>query len=258
MITAQDGSIHLLRNQEHSWTREESLSHTIPSHTVFLDLPVPEPEGQLDVSMRSLLTAYLNRVQAHIKQLRDLPSGLRTFARHFATGKYEEIESEGTTRDAFGLRKFIIVATDTGKILALDSANHGNIVWQRLFDVGTQIYGMWIIRESNAMRGQPPLIGVVIVKQGMYYFLQVNGLDGTVVDQKEFLSGEGIMKAFLTPAGFKDNEGRRFVIYISETGVTGALPVSTDTSALSRLDDKLYYSVQESDAVQGYVFHSVR
>ena len=258
MITAQDGSIHLLRNNEHSWTREESLAHVSPLQTVFMDLSIPDPEVQLNVSAASIISAYITRVQTHIKQLRNLPSGLYAFARHFATGRYEEIEVSSTNRDAFGLRKFIIVATDTGKLLALDSANGGNIVWRKLFDVGSQVYRMWVVRESNAVRGQPPLVGVILVKQGSYYFFQINGLDGTIVSHEEFLNGDGIVKAFSAPGGFKDNDGRTLIIYISEKGVSGTLPTSSDTTVFSRLDDKLYYSIQESDAVQGYAFHSVR
>src|SRR5277367_2514890 len=152
MITASDGSIHLLRNNEHSWSREESLAHTIPSQVLFVDLPVMEPAIPHNVASTNLLSAYITRLTTHIAQLRDFPSGLMTFARHFATGKYEEIEPGSNHRDAFGLRKFVVVATETGKVLALDSASGGNIVWGRLFSE-TKVRGMWIVRESGARRG---------------------------------------------------------------------------------------------------------
>jgi len=260
VITAEDGSIHLLRNDVHTWSREESLAHILPSQTVFLDLPVPEPKSHLKVSSGSLISAYIERVTTHIKQLRNLPSGLFAFARHFATGSYEEIEIESTNRDAFGLRKFIIVATKTGKILALDSANRGNIVWSRLFDVGTKIHGMWILRESSAVRGKPPIIGMIVEKTGIYNFLQIDGLNGKVVEYEEFHHGEmdGFIKAFLTPAGIVDSEGRRNVVVITANGVGRGLPSSADTrSLLSQMGNKSYYSVEESNAIQGYVFDSV-
>src|ERR1700738_855379 len=179
MITAQDGSVHLLRNNEHTWTREESLAHILPQYTLFLDLPVPEPKLRINVSTGTLLAAYVDRVSAHIKQLRNLPSGLATFARHFATGRYEEIELGTTNRDAFGLRKFIIVVTTTGKILALDSANSGNVVWSRFF-TNDKVYAMWTLRDSSAIRGHPPLIGFLSQPKGDgdIMFIQANGLDG--------------------------------------------------------------------------------
>jgi hypothetical protein len=259
MITADDGSIHLLQKNEHIWTREESLAHILPSDTVFLDLPVPEPKSHLNVSTQNLVSAYIDRVTTHIKQLRNLPSGLVTFARHFATGRYEEIEIGSTNRDAFGLRKFIVVATKTGKVLALDSANKGNIVWSRLFDIGAKFHGMWILRESSAVRGKPPIIGMIVENKGIYNFLQIDGLNGKVVEHEEFHYGEldGIVKTFLTPAGIVDSEGRRNVVITTKGGVRG-LPFSPSTSSLlAQMADKLYYSVEESNAVQGYVFDSV-
>ena len=260
MIIAEDGSIHLLRNNEHTWTREESLAHILPSQTVFLDLPVPEPKSHLDVSTRNLVSAYVKRVITHIQQLRNLPSALVTFARHFATGRYEEIEIGGTNRDAFGLRKFIVVATKKGKVLALDSANRGNIVWSRLFDVEAKIHGMWILRESSAVRGKPPIIGMIVEKKGTYNFLQIDGLNGKVVEYEEFHYGEldGIVKTFLTPSGIVDSEGRRNVVVITTKRGARGLPFSPGASSLlAQLGDKLYYSVEESNAMQGYSFDSV-
>jgi hypothetical protein len=258
MITAQDGSVHLLRNNEHSWTREESLAHTIPEHTLFLDLPVPEPKVRLNVTTGNLLSAYLNRVSTHIKQLRNLPYGLKTFARHFATGRYEEIEIGTTNRDAFGLRKFIIVATETGKLVALDSANRGNVVWSQFVDEGTEIYGMWILRESSAVRGQPPLIGVLLETDGNTEFCQVNGLDGTFYRKEPaHIEFPNIAKAFSVPLGVTDDQGRRAVVVIPSKGAAKVFPGDGNIdSMMSTLSDKLYYSVQGVSAIQGYFFDS--
>lgn len=256
MITSQDGAIHLLRNNEHPWSREESLAHILPHQTVFLDLPVPEPKVHLKVSTGNLLSAYIDRCVTHIKQLQNLPSGLITFARHFATGQYEEIELGSTNRDAFGLRKFIVVATKQGKVFALDSANKGNIVWSALFGSGSNVHGMWILRESNAVRGQPPLIGMIVEEGGVYTFLQMDGLIGKVVDSEEF-HVDGIAKAFTVP-GFVDSEGRRSVVVVTAMGQTKALPSTIDTGSLSaKMSEKLFYSVEESNALQGYTFDSV-
>jgi ER membrane protein complex subunit 1 len=260
MITAQDGSIHLLRNNEHTWTREESLAHVIPAYTVFLDLPLPEPELHLSASSKNVLSAYIDRVTTHIKQLRDLPSGLATFARHFATGRYEEIELESTKRDAFGLRKFIIVPTGTGKLVALDSANRGNVVWSRLFDTGSEIHGMWVLRESSAVQGQPPLIGVIVVRHGIYSFIQINGLNGEIVGEEEFDVGDSgvIVKAFLAPLTLLDENGLRIVICISDKGDVKGLPSTVETTSLLKdISGNLYYSVPESNALQGFVFDTV-
>jgi len=257
MITASDGSIHLLRNNEHSWTREESLAHTIPSQVLFLDLPVKEPKLILNVSATNLLSAYINRVTTHIVQLKDLPSGLATFARHFATGKYEEIEPGSHHRDAFGLRKYVIVATNKGKVLALDSATGGNIVWGRLFPE-TKVKGMWIVRESGARRGADPVVGVLLDKDGVYTFVTVSGLDGEVLGVEEvgFPRGEMIVKEFVVPGGVAETGGQKVIVLVSDKGDVKTVP-STAGGVFSTLSEKLYYSLQEVNGLQGYVLTSV-
>lgn len=255
MITASDGSIHLLRNNEHSWTREESLAHTIPSQVLFLDLPVKEPKLTLNVSTTNLLSAYITRVATHIAQLKDLPSGLATFARHFATGKYEEIEPGSHYRDAFGLRKYVIVATNKGKLLALDSASGGNIVWGKLFPE-MKVKGTWIVRESGARRGAEPVVGVLLEKEGLYTFVTVNGLDGEVltVEDVGFRAGEEIVKGFVVPGGVVETGGEKVIVLVSERGNVKTVPSTVGIEALS---EQLFYSVQEANGIQGYVITSV-
>lgn len=257
MLTTQDGSIHLLRNNEHIWTREESLAHIVPEVTVFLDLPVPEPKAQLHVSSSDILSAYIGRVAAHIRQLGDLPAGLAAFARHFATGRYEEVEAGSVNRDAFGLRKFVIVAGRLGKLLALDSANGGNVVWSRILPAETQVKGMWILRESSAVRGKPPVIGVLTVNGADNKFLQIDGLTGRILEEED-VGDVPVVKSFLAPGETVDSEQRRIVVAVTDEHRPIVLPSSSQEAALLfTLADKVYFSVQEANAIQGFVLDSV-
>lgn len=196
----------------------------------------------------------MTRVKTHLKQLKDLPSGLKTFARHFATGKYEEIELGSTNRDAFGLRKFILVGTEQGSLFALDSANKGNIVWR--LKLGGDILGTWILRESSAVRGQPPVVGILVSSGSGAEFVLVNGLDGVEYEREPVnLEVSNIGKAFQLPSGLVDGLGRRPVVVIPKKGIAKILPASADArTLLAQLGDKLYYSLREENAVQGYFF----
>ena len=259
LFTTQDGSAHLLRNSQHLWTREESLSHILPHTTVLLDLPVPEPKAQLHVSSSTLVNAYVRRLTAHIMQLRELPSAVAAFGRHFATGSYEEIEVGSVNRDAFGVRKFIIIATERGKVLTLDSANGGNVVWSRMLPEGTRVLGMWTLRESSAVRGKPPVIGVLLEDSVGKKFLQVDGLTGTILDEEPVdLDGGWIVKSFIAPGEIVDSEGRRMVIIVTDKNIVKGLPSTPETPGLlSQLADKLYFSIHEGNTIQGYVLDSV-
>jgi hypothetical protein len=246
MITAHDGSIHLLRNSEHTWTREESLAHGVSEYTIFLDLPVPEPTVSTTIARGNVLLAYIDRVTTHIKQLRGLPAGLITFARHFATGRYEEVDVGSTNRDAFGLRKFI-VTTRTGKIVALDSANQGNIIWSLFLDV--EVCGVWVVRESSAVRGKSPLLGVLGKRDGVFTFYQVDGLDGSVVDVEEDSMGE---LAIVFQSAVTDGEGRRGVVCVSKSGTVTVFPNSKEIyNNLAKLSDH-YYSLKTGGGLRGY------
>jgi hypothetical protein len=151
------------------------------------------------------------------------------------------------------------VGTKNGKILALDSANKGNVVWSHLFDFGSNIHGMWILRESSAVRGKPPLIGVVVEKGGIYSFRQMDGLSGKIIESEKFHedSMDEIVKAFVVP-GIADVDGRRCVVIVTKKGITKGLPSTTDMHLVSpKIANEVFYSVQESDALQGYTFDSV-
>ena len=67
------------------------------------------------------------------------------FITRFATGSYASTSSRATpvasgvadpvSRDPFGFRKIIVVATDLGKVYGLDSTN-GQILWSRVLSLG--------------------------------------------------------------------------------------------------------------------------
>jgi ER membrane protein complex subunit 1 len=218
---------------------------------------VPEPKGQLHVSSSDILSAYISRVAAHIRQLGDLPAGLAAFARHFATGRYEEVEAGSVNRDAFGLRKLVIVASRLGKLLALDSANGGNVVWTRILPAETRVRGMWILRESSAVRGKPPVIGVLTVNGVVNKFLQVDGLSGWILEEEE-VGDVPIVKSFLAPGETLDSEQRRIVVAVTDEYRPIMLPSSSEEASLFfTLADKVYFSVQEANAIQGFVLDSV-
>ena len=251
--------MHLLRNSQHLWTREESLSHILPHTTVLLDLPVPEPKAQLHVSSSTLVDAYICRLLAHVTQLKDLPSAVVAFGRHFATGSYDEIKVGSLNRDAFGVRKFIIVATERGKVMALDSANGGNIIWSKLLPGDSRVLGMWILRESSAVRGKPPVIGVLLEENVGKKFLQVDGLTGVILEAEPVdLEGGRILKSFIAPGEIVDSERRRMVLIVTDKNIVAGLPSTPETTGLlSQLADKLYFSIHEGNAIQGYVLNDV-
>jgi len=87
---------------------------------------------------------FVQRLVRQIIDAQHLPRFILRFITRFATGSYDSasttppvanISSVPLARDSFGFRKVIIVATDLGKLYALDSAS-GAILWSRVLGLG--------------------------------------------------------------------------------------------------------------------------
>jgi hypothetical protein len=88
-------------------------------------------------------------------------------------------------RDAFGLRKLLIFVTHTGKVLALDTAHRGRVVWSRYLGDASKsmrVQGLFLVREN--MVKFPPLIAVVTSRSN------VQGETITTVHCMDALVGE--------------------------------------------------------------------
>jgi hypothetical protein len=77
-------------------------------------------------------------------------------------------------RDQFGFQKLVLVATGSGKLFALDSAN-GNIVWSRLIAFSgpngsdLDVKAMWNVRDGSSGVGGPvvSILGERLTAKGL-------------------------------------------------------------------------------------------
>lgn len=133
-ITAvsSDGSMHMFNSHnDHVWHREESIAHA--SSLSVVELPDSIISKHLP-QYPSILRNWWERLKMHIDGLSEyswlMPSlseseiqgPLEVAAHNAATGSIET--------DLFGFRK-LLVFLSPNKIVALDSKNHGRIVWAR-------------------------------------------------------------------------------------------------------------------------------
>ncbi|QKX63492.1 uncharacterized protein TRUGW13939_10663 [Talaromyces rugulosus] len=120
------GDLHLNRNGKAEWTRYESLSGAVaaawaePTSSEELVHEL-ELEGHEDI-----LAAYIHRVKRHARDLQHLPKWLQELPKRILTSF---ISAEVTNLDSFGLRKLVLVATKRGRVIAIDTGNHGAVSW---------------------------------------------------------------------------------------------------------------------------------
>ncbi|KAI8931315.1 hypothetical protein NX059_011657 [Plenodomus lindquistii] len=127
-----NGQWALLRNDELVWTRPEFLSRT--ASAVWAGLPEGEAlaEALAEESHRNIVSAYVHRVQRHIQDLKYFPAWLQSIPTRLmrsVLGKTKEMTVDNIQQDTFGFHKLVVVATDTGRLAALDVGSRGKIMW---------------------------------------------------------------------------------------------------------------------------------
>ena len=130
-----DGNWNLIRNGEPGWTRTEALAGAVAAEWAELT-EEEELAHQLEVEgHEDVLTAYIHRVRRHVKDLQHLPAWLQELPERILTGFTGEDKKPSADssmhRDSFGFRKLVIVATEHGRLYALDTAAQGAVVWSR-------------------------------------------------------------------------------------------------------------------------------
>ncbi|GKZ36068.1 hypothetical protein AbraIFM66950_006943 [Aspergillus brasiliensis] len=121
------GDWQLIRNGQTEWTRYEALSGALAA--TWVEEAVQEDLAhQLEVEgHESLYGAYMHRVKRHARDLQYLPEWLKGLPKRILTSI---LTDEVSNLDSFGIVKSVIVATENGRVYALDAAKHGAVSWK--------------------------------------------------------------------------------------------------------------------------------
>ncbi|KAH8423543.1 uncharacterized protein LDX57_001303 [Aspergillus melleus] len=120
------GDWELIRNGQTEWTRYEALFGALAAQWAETD-EQEDLAHQLEVEgHESLYGAYVHRVKRHAKDLQHLPDWLRELPKRVLTSF---LTDEVSNLDGFGLSKPVIVATENGRVYALDTGKHGSVSW---------------------------------------------------------------------------------------------------------------------------------
>ncbi|KAI7878778.1 DUF1620-domain-containing protein [Lichtheimia hyalospora FSU 10163] len=179
LIVTSSGSTFLYDGptKEMIWSREEAMAHATASE--FLELPEKQLWTQMadeiaEEHPESIppLTRYVHRLQAHMTEARQLPQWI--IQRVMGAVKTDKAQPADTSellqaqqcwtnattpaivyRDAFGLHKFVLTVTSTGKVIAQNTADRGSIVWSRYFE-DVRFTHVELVRSVSVK--MPPLI----------------------------------------------------------------------------------------------------
>ncbi|KAJ5573708.1 uncharacterized protein N7459_008135 [Penicillium hispanicum] len=126
-VLRESGDLQLIRNGHIEWTRHEGLIDTVAAAWV-------ETEDQEDLAHElavegheSLSGAYIHRVKRHLRDLQHLPDWLKELPQRILSSI---LTDEVSNLDSFGVAKPVILATKSGRVFALDTGNHGAVMWE--------------------------------------------------------------------------------------------------------------------------------
>ncbi|KAL6711510.1 hypothetical protein ACN47E_004444 [Coniothyrium glycines] len=131
-VLYSNGQWALLRNEELAWTRPEFLART--ASATWVGLPEEEALAQAlaEESQSNIVSAYIHRVSRHLQDLKYLPAWIQAIPGRLlgsVFGKSKETTVEDIQQDTFGFHKLVVVATENGRLAALDVGSRGKIMW---------------------------------------------------------------------------------------------------------------------------------
>lgn len=178
------GDWQLNRNGEIEWTRYESLVGAVAAAWAEPDISEDlvhelEIEGHED-----FLTAYLHRLKRHLRDLQHLPTWLQELPQRIFSSF---LAVEATNLDNFGLRKLVIVATEEGRVMAIDTGDHGSVSWNvKVVDTSS-----WKVKAIKSELG----VATIYAEDGSIIALNVTS--GNIISQQA--SGPHARSVVLVP-----------------------------------------------------------
>ncbi|KAL3418839.1 duf1620 domain containing protein [Phlyctema vagabunda] len=216
-VTSNDEWV-LSVNGAEGWTRVEGLSGAVAAD--WAELPGEERLAQtLEEEARvNPLTAYVHRVTRHVTELEHLPQYLIDLPKRFLSTLIpgDSTSSDELVRDNFGFNKLVIVATQRGRIYALNAGKQGKVVWTaKAYDVPAgqkwDVKGLWVENKK----------GLVTVRGASGEYIILRTLTGEVLEK----TSPGAWPP-TTSTAVVDSASGKWAIPIGVNGDPGNVPVA--------------------------------
>ena len=214
-LALTSGDWELVRNGDRLWSRSEGLTGIVAAGFVDFTREGDLLEALASESQRDLLGAYIHRVKRHAKQMQHFPDWLRGLSDrilpNFWGGK-ADLEAQAALNQVFGFNKIVIVATESGRLAALDTGQHGKV--------------LWTIQAVNVPTGQTwdvlsidPEESSALVRGNGGEFLRVTTSTGTVLAYQP----GAMISSLKTSIPVADSRGLNGLIQINRDGSLGNL-----------------------------------
>ena len=221
-VLSNSGNWKLVRNGILGWVRMEGLTGVVAAQWAELSEEETLARELEEEGVEDPLSAYLSRTRRHLRDLEHLPSWLQALPQRILSGitgqESVEADQEHLHRDSFGFRKLVILATEKGRLYALDTGRKGAVVWTVLARedlLPTEHWDVLGIFVDNLQR-------TTTVKGADGDSITLNTFTGAVIATEPTSSGptiEGIAVSETSSHG-------RAILDVRSSGQLGSIPES--------------------------------
>ena len=217
-LTLPSGDWELIRNGDSYWVRSEGLAGAVAA--AFVDIPKEETlAAELAAeSDRGVFTAYVHRVKRHVRDLQHFPTWAQALPARvrgsFLSDKADP-QDQSLRRDGFGFHKLVLVATEHGRLAALDAGTQSKIIWN-IQGVKLQAGEKWQVLSIEAEQN------TALVRGKGGEFLRVVSDTGKIV---QYQPGD-LIKSLKTsvPVLGVSASGKQLLIPVNYDGSIGDIP----------------------------------
>ena len=215
-LTLPSGDWGLIRNGDSYWVRPEGLTGVVAA--AFVEIPKEEKlaEELAAESHRGVFAAYVHRVKRHARDLQHFPSwaqALPTRVLGSFLGDKASSQDLYIHRDGFGFHKLVVVATEHGRLAALEAGRQGKVIWN-IQAVNLKAGEKWKVISIEA---EP---NTALVRGQGGEFLRVQPDTGTIL---QYQPG-GLINSLKTSVPVLDASGDKHLIPINDDGSIGDIP----------------------------------
>lgn len=224
----------LIRNGDPYWVRSEGLAGAVAAG--FIEIPKEEnlAEELAAESHHGIIAAYVHRVKRHARDLQHFPSWAQALpARVLGSflGDKAGSQDQSLRRDGFGFHKFVIIATEHGRLAALDAGTQGRVIWN-IQAVKLKAGEKWQVLSIEAEQN------TALVRGQEGEFLRVQTDTGAIV---QYQPG-GLIKSLKTSVPLLDASGEKLLVPVKDDGSIGDMPKAnfeTGTIIVTEGDDNV-------------------
>lgn len=215
-LASSSGDWKLIRNGETSWLRPEGLAGVVAA--AFIEIAKEESlaEELAAESKRGPLAAYSHRVRRHLRGLQHFPEWAQALPNRVIgsfLGDKTLPQDQGSRHDGFGFHKIIIVATEGGRLAALDAGNQGIILWN-IQAIAPKVGQKWEVLGIEAEEG------TAIVRGKGGEFLRVVSHTGEITQYQP----QALIPNLKTTIPVLDTSGVKVPIPVKDDGSFGGVP----------------------------------